>query len=142
MSIELLKNAPETPARLASIRSMERSMAGDAEGWLALFAEDAVVQDPYGPSPMDPSGEGRVGKAEIEKFCAAYIKPDAIRFEIRQTLSSNPNCVVNVGTIIVKHPDGRVGWNEVINIYETNGEGLITLLRSHWDFDANMQTMY
>ena len=73
MSIELVKNAPKTPAREASIRSMELSMAGDGEGWLALFADDAIVQDPYGPSPMDPSGKGRVGKEEIEKFCSAYI---------------------------------------------------------------------
>ena len=79
MSIDLVLNAPKTPARTASIKSMQLSMAGDAQGWLDLFAEDAVVQDPYGPSPMDPEGKGHVGKAAIEKFCAAYIKPDRIR---------------------------------------------------------------
>lgn len=121
---------------------MECSMAGDADGWLALFADDAVVQDPYGPSPMDPSGEGRVGKKAIAEFCAAYIKPDTIRFEIRQTMSANPNCVVNVGTIFVKGPEGRMGWTEVINVYETNDEGLITLLRSYWDFEAQIKTFY
>ena len=142
MSIDLVRNAPPTPARLASIRSMELSMAGDGEAWLALFADDAVVQDPYGPSPMDPSGKGRIGKDEIRKFCAAYIRPDGIRFEIRQTLNGGPNRCVNVGTIIAKSPDGRVGWNEVINIYEVNDAGLITLLRSYWDFDANQQTMF
>ena len=82
MSIDLVKNAPKTPAREASIQSMELAMAGDGEGWLALFADDAVVQDPYGKSPMDPEGLGRVGKEEIGKFCAAYIRPGAIKFEV------------------------------------------------------------
>jgi len=141
MSIDLVLNAPKTPARTASIKSMQLSMAGDAEGWLDLFADDAVVQDPYGPSPMDPSGEGQVGKEAIAKFCAAYIKPDRIRFEIRQTLNGNGSCV-NVGTIYAKGPDGKVGWNEVINIYEVNDAGKITLLRSYWDFDANMKTLF
>ena len=140
MSIDLVRNAPDTPARRASIQSMELSMAGDAEGWLALFADDAVVQDPYGPSPMDPEGKGQVGKEAIAKFCAAYIKPDTIRFEIRQTLNGNGACV-NVGTIFSKR-DGKMAWNEVINIYEVNEAGKITLLRSYWDFDANMKSMF
>jgi len=141
MSIDVLKNAPQTPARRASVLSMERSMAGDAEGWLDLFAEDAVIQDPYGPSPMDPTGKGHVGKAAIAEFCAAYIQPDRIRFEIRQTLNGGGACV-NVGTIFTKGPDGQVGWNEIINIYEVNEAGKITLLRSYWDFEANQKSMF
>lgn len=141
MSIDLVLNAPKTPARTASIESMRRSMAGDGPGWLDLFAEDAIVQDPYGPSPMDPEGKGRVGKSEIEAFCANYIKPDTIRFEIRQTVTSGPACV-NIGTIYAKRPDGKVAWNEVVNVYEVNDAGKITLLRSYWDFDANMQSAF
>ena len=141
MSIDLVKNAPQTSARNASIKSMELAMEGDGEGWLALFADDAIVQDPSGPSPMDPSGRGRIGKEEIGKFCSAYIRPDSIRFEVRQTLNGGGACV-NVGTIYTKDPDGRVGWNEVINVYEVNEAGLITLLRSYWDFDANQKTTF
>ena len=141
MSIDLVINAPPTPARLASIESMKRAMAGDAEGWLDLFAEDAVLQDPYGPSPMDPSGRGRVGKQEIQEFSASFIKPDNIRFQIRQTIASGP-AVVNIGTIFVKWPDGRFGWNEVVNVYEVDEVGKITLLRAYWDFDANLKTAF
>jgi steroid delta-isomerase len=141
MSIDLVINAPKTPARLASIESMQCAMAGDAEGWLDLFAEDAVLQDPYGISPMDPTGLGRVGKEEIAKFCAQYIKPDNIRFEVRQTITSG-HAVVNIGTIYVKWPDGRVAWNEVVNVYEVNDSGKITLLRAYWDFEANLKTAF
>ena len=135
MSIDLVLNAPQTPARAASIQSMRLAEAGDAKGWLDLFAEDAVVQDPYGPSPMDPAGEGHRGKAAIEKFCGAYIKPDMIRFEIRQTVTAGGACV-NIGTIIGKRPNGGASWNEVVNVYEVNEAGKIVLLRSYWDFEA------
>lgn len=141
MSIDIVLKAPQTPARIASIRSMQLSEAGDAEGWLALFADDAVVQDPYGPSPMDPEGRGHVGREAIGKFCAAYIRPDAIRFEIRQTVSSGGACV-NVGTIFTKQPGGVAGWNEVVNVYEVNDAGLITLLRSYWDFEAAARSSF
>lgn len=141
MSIDLVRNAPKTPARTASIRSMEYSMRGDAKAWLDLFADDAIVQDPYGPSPMDPKGKGHLGKAAIEKFCAAYIQPDRIRFEVRQTLMSGGACV-NVGTIFAKAFDGRFAWNEVINVYEVDAAGKITLLRSYWDYEANQKSAF
>ena len=135
MAIDIVLNAPQTPARAASIQSMRLAEAGDAKAWLELFAEDAVVQDPYGPSPMDPTGNGQVGKQAIAKFCAAYIRPDSIRFQIRQTLNSGGACV-NVGTIYAKRPGGIASWNEVVNVYEVNETGKISLLRSYWDFEA------
>jgi len=141
MSIEVVLSAPQTPARRASIESMKAAMDGDARAWVDLFSEDAVVQDPYGSSPMDPTGRGRVGKKEIEEFAAVYIKPDAIRFQIRQTITSG-DAVVNVGTIFVRWPDGRFGWNEVVNAYEVDDVGKITLLRAYWDFDANLKTAF
>jgi ketosteroid isomerase-like protein len=90
---------------------------------------------------MDPTGRGRVGRAEIAEFASAFIKPDTLRFEIRQTITSG-DAVVNVGTIVVRWPDGRVAWNEVVNVYEVDAEGRITLLRAYWDFDANQKTAF
>jgi hypothetical protein len=34
--------------------------ARDRDGW--LFTDDAVVQDPIGPSPFDPDGNGHQGR--------------------------------------------------------------------------------
>ncbi len=141
MSIDLVINAPKTPAREASIASMRLAMAGDVDRWLELFAEDALLQDPYGRSPMDPTGEGRVGKKAIAEFGSIFIKPDRLRFEIRQTITSGDACV-NIGTIFVKLPDGKAAWSEVVNVYEVNQPGEITLLRSYWDFDANLKSAY
>ena len=49
------------PARAASQASMAAVTAGDRAAWLALFAADAVVEDPIGPSMFDPDGAGHRG---------------------------------------------------------------------------------
>jgi steroid Delta-isomerase len=141
MAIDIVLSAPKTLARTASIRSMQLAEAGDAKAWLDLFAEDALVQDPYGPSPMDPAGRGHLGKEAIGKFCAAYIRPDSIRFEIRQTVTSGGACV-NIGTIYGKRPGGIASWTEVVNVYEVDDGGRITLLRSYWDFEAGSKATF
>ena len=63
-----------------------------------------------------------------------------LRFEIRQTVTSGPACV-NIGTIYTRRPEGAA-WSEVVNVYEVNDAGKITLLRSYWDFDAQLKTAF
>lgn len=58
----------------ANIQSITLAMKGDREGWLALYADDAVVKDPVGKSPFDTSGEGHKGKAGIAKFWDTVIE--------------------------------------------------------------------
>src|SRR5690606_33867080 len=65
---ELPDDLPDHPARSASIASMTAVEAGDRDGWLALFAPDAVVEDPIGPSPFDPEGKGHHGRDAIAAF--------------------------------------------------------------------------
>ena len=140
-SIQVLLDAPQTPARKAAIQSIQLATAGEGEKWLELFAEDALVQDPYGASPFDPDGKGHRGKAAIKQFCADHIRPGGIRFQVRQTLGGPNHCVL-VGTITTKAPDGKVAWCEIVNHYEVNDQGKITLLRSFWDFDARNKTEF
>ena len=56
-------NTTEHPARLAGLNSVRNVKAKDKAAWLALFADDAVIEDPVGVSPLDPSGQGHRGKA-------------------------------------------------------------------------------
>ena len=140
-SIQALLDARPTPARDAVIQSIQLSTAGDGEAWLDLFAEDAIVQDPYGPSPMNPSGEGHRGKAAIQEFCAAHIRPGGIKFQVRQAITAGDACVI-VGTITTKAPDGTVAWCEIFNLYEVDDQGKITRLRSFWDFEAMGETAF
>ena len=65
--------------------------ARDREGWLALFTEDAVVEDPIGPSMFDPEGLGHRGKDAIGKFFDNVIAPnDKIKFTIGSPTSAAP----------------------------------------------------
>jgi steroid Delta-isomerase len=70
-------------ARDLARRSQSAVRRKDREAWLRLFAPDAVVADPIGPSPLDPGGEGYRGLAAIAAFYDAVIAPnEQIDFEI------------------------------------------------------------
>ena len=56
------------PAIKAHLTSINCAQNGEKENWLALFADDAILHDPVGPSPHDPSGEGFRGKERLEAF--------------------------------------------------------------------------
>jgi SnoaL-like domain len=54
--------------------------------WLSLFAPDAVVEDPIGPSPLDPEGVGHRGPAAIAAFYDTVIAPAGrITFQIERS---------------------------------------------------------
>src|SRR5487761_2428954 len=73
-------------ARELGRRSRAAVHAKDRDGWLGLFADDAVVQDPIGPSPFDPDGNGHRGPAAIAAFYDNVIdRADSIAFEIERS---------------------------------------------------------
>jgi SnoaL-like protein len=59
-------------------RSPEHVAAHDRERWLALFGEDALVEDPVG-SPPAPKATGK-----LARFWDTFIAPHEIRFEVRR----------------------------------------------------------
>jgi hypothetical protein len=84
-------------------------------------------------------GTSRQGRNR-EILCGSH-RPGGIRFQIRQTGGGGNACVA-VGTITTKSPDGKVAWCEVVNLYEVDEAGKITLLRSYWDFDAMVKSVF
>src|SRR3712207_7847446 len=70
-------NAPngDHPARAASQRSYAAVAAGDLDRWLEVYAEDAVIEDPVGPSMFDPDGRGHYGHDGIRAFWEKAIAP-------------------------------------------------------------------
>ena len=48
----------KTKAQELGFLSRDYAVAKDKKNWLSLFADDAIVQDPIGVSPLDPEGEG------------------------------------------------------------------------------------
>lgn len=131
---ELPDDLPDHPARAASIASMTAVESGDRETWLSLFADDAVVQDPIGVSPLDPSGEGHRGRAAIGAFYDNVIGPNDVRFRIRESWESG-NEVANVGRITTTMPDGLVVHTDGVFTYRIDDDGKVTALRAYWSID-------
>ena len=126
-------------ARELGIRSRAAVHARDRDGWLELFADDALVQDPIGPSPFDPEGTGHRGKEAIAAFYDTVIAPsEAIDFEINQSyLSGGGDEVADVGIIRTTIAGGtHQAVVHVVMTYRSNGANKIAALRAYWEFDA------
>jgi len=86
-------------ARDLARRSQAAVKAKDRAGWLSLFAPDAIVQDPIGPSPFNPDGAGHRGPEAIAAFYDTVIAPnDLITFEIEDSFLCGDE-VADVGVI-------------------------------------------
>lgn len=122
-------------AREMGLTSMAKAEARDREGWLALFADDAVVQDPVGPSPFDAEGNGQRGIEAITAFYDNVISAsERVKFDMRQSSECAEECAF-AGTIHITLPGGKQGSVDLVNIYRVNAEGKIASLRSFWEFD-------
>ena len=126
--------ANEHPARLAAQGSMRAVLAKNKQAWLDLFADDAVVEDPIGVSPLDPAGKGHRGKAAISAFWDNNIGPTNTQFDIRQSYAAG-NEVANVGQINNTMPDGKKIAVPIIITYKVNDHGKIVALRAYWEFE-------
>jgi steroid delta-isomerase len=129
------------PARAAARRSMDAVTRGAKEEWLALFAEDAVVEDPVGPSHFDPSGAGHHGHAAISAFWdKAIALAERFEFDIVDSFAAGDE-VANVGTISAFLPGGIRVDTEGVFVYRVNASGRIISLRAFWETDRAMATM-
>lgn len=126
------KKAQET-----SLKSRDYAMAKDKENWLALFADDAIVQDPVGKSPFDPSGEGHKGKEAIAVFFDKIIAPSNLVMDIVFSLPGGDECA-NYIRITHQLPNGEEYLMNMVTIYTANDEGKLTSLRAFWDFEGLM----
>ena len=125
----------EHPARAASKQSMAAVEGGDRQAWLALFASDAVVQDPIGVSPLDPTGLGHRGVDAIAAFYDTVIAPNRVAFEIRESYAAGDE-VANVGTITTTFDDGGRALVDGVYTYRVDDEGRLVALRAYWEVDA------
>lgn len=118
-----------------SKKSMAMSEAKDRDGWLGLFADDAVVEDPVGPSFVDPDGKGQHGIEAITAFYDNVIsQSESLKFTIRQSIECGDE-VANIGELRITLPGNQVGIVQLANIYKVNSEGKLVSLRSFWEQD-------
>jgi ketosteroid isomerase-like protein len=124
---------PEAPVHVAGKRSREAATAGDKQAWLALFADDAIVEDPIGRSHFDPEGKGHRGKEALAKFFDMAIAPSQLEFHFLETFQCGDE-EANVGNIVIVASGFRVVAEGVFT-YRVNDEGKITALRAYWELD-------
>ena len=122
-------------ARNLARRSQAAVKAKDREAWLSLWAPDAIVQDPVGPSPFDPDGTGHRGPEAIAAFYDKVIAPnDLITFEIENSYLCGDE-VADVGVIRTVLPGGtHMAVVHGVYTYRSNGAGQLIALRAFWEF--------
>jgi len=117
-------------------RSQAAASAGDRETWLGLFAPDAVVQDPIGPSPLDPAGSGHRGTAAIAAFYDTVIgRAERLSFEIERSYLCGDE-VADVGSIHMSLPGGHTAVVCGVFTYRGDGNGKLSALRAYWEFSS------
>ncbi|HSS25904.1 MAG TPA: ketosteroid isomerase family protein [Mycobacterium sp.] len=127
----------DSPALTASQSSWRCSQAHDREGWLALMAEDVVIEDPIGKSVTNPDGTGVRGKEAVGAFFDANIAPNQLTITCEETFpSSSPD---EIAHILVLHSKFEGGFSSTVRgvfTYKVNDAGLITNMRGYWNLDV------
>lgn len=128
------------PARVAGERSRAAVERGDREAWLALWAEDAIIEDPIGVSPIDPTGEGHRGLEAIARFWDDVIRRDPrtrIRFDYHTQYCVGDECAC-VGSLTNHFPDGSSFEVQGVFVYRVNAEGKLVSLRTYWEYEQGV----
>lgn len=132
------------PARRAALLSREYVHTKNREGWLGLYAEDAIIEDPIGVSVIDPQGKGHRGPAAREAFWDNFIAPSNINVDIIDSYAAG-NEVANhaVITTIIDTGDGKALQQRVHGVftYHVNDEGKLLSLRGYWETDDPRNAM-
>jgi steroid delta-isomerase len=112
---------------------MSAVKARDRAGWLALFEDDAVVEDPVGPCEWDPAGQGQRGKAAIGGFYDMFsAAQEAFDFEVHH-LATGGSEVAAFVTLHFTFKDGSTRSQKVISVYKASPAGKIASLRAFWN---------
>lgn len=134
----------EHPARRAALLSREYVHNKNRAGWLGLYADDGIIEDPIGPSPIDPEGRGHRGPAAREAFWDNFIAPASIHIDILDSYAAG-NEVANHAVINVTMDAGpgkqlRQKVHGVMT-YRVNAEGKLLALRAYWEVDDPRNAM-
>lgn len=108
------------------------AMSGDdVEKVVALYADDAVVEDPVGSDPFN-------GVEAIRGFYT-----ESIAAVGKMELEGNPRVRGNIGVCaMLAHPKGAEGVMivETLDVMSFNEEGKITAMTAYWG-DSNIRTV-
>jgi steroid delta-isomerase len=116
-----------TPEQIRDVveRYVKSWEAGDKEGWVGCFADDAEQIDPY-PQPAN------VGREAIARFFdTARSLVEEYRFTTHYSAVAGDRCAMTF-TLALKTGDTTVEFDGV-DLFEVNDDGLISRLTAYWD---------
>ena len=126
-----------------SLVSRECLKTKDKERWLGMFAEDGIIEDPIGPTMLDPDGQGHATPEAREAFYDRNIANADIEYIIHDTFTSHRECA-NIVTLNVLMDIGGKKYSQQVNgvfTYACNEEGKLTALRGFWEFEEGAATL-
>jgi steroid delta-isomerase len=127
----------QSPALTASQNSWRCVQAHDRQGWLALMADDVVIEDPIGPSVTNPDGNGVRGKEAVAAFYDSNIAANQLRITCEETFpSSSPNEVAHILVLRSKFEGGFTSTVRGVFTYRVDDDGLIASMRGYWNMDV------
>lgn len=134
MAEQTIQQSPALTASQASWRCVQNR---DREGWLALMADDVVIEDPIGESFTNPDGNGVRGKQAVGEFYDNIVEANQTTITCEETFgSSSGNEIAHIlqlhFNIAGEHPASVRG----VFTYRVNDAGLLTNLRGYWNMDA------
>jgi steroid Delta-isomerase len=141
---ELDPKTEKNPARKVSLLSREYVHNHDKKGWLAMFAEDGVIEDPIGVSMLDPKGQGHRTPAERETFWDKNIANSDIKITIHHSYAT-ANEVANHVTLDIIIPMGDKKFQQQtkgIFTYKVDDKGKLLALRGYWEVEESMKTLH
>jgi steroid Delta-isomerase len=121
------------PAQRAGARSARYASQGNRAAWLDLYAEDAVIEDPVGISPLDPSGRGHRGREALASFWDRVIAPGKMTYVIRESYACGDECA-NVWSVTNTLPGDVHITVDLVSVYRVNPAGKLMSMRAYWNY--------
>ena len=123
----------ESNLAMIAARNSWRCVQGHLKDeWLALMAQDVVIEDPIGPSPLDPAGNGHRGHEAVSAFWDQNIAPNQIHIESHESFTGGLEAA-HVLTLTTTFPSGMRMEVRGIFTYHCDEHGLLTALRGYWE---------
>ena len=128
------------PAAVAARTAMDAVAAGDRDAWLSCYADDAVLHDPVGGSPLDPQGAGLRGRDALEQFWQLAVAPNQVRFDIAAVHAAGAEAAV-VATVTTRFAHGAVAGYDGVFVYTIDDDRRIVSLRGYWDVQRLLSSL-
>lgn len=124
--------ADDNPAMIAARNSWSAVQRKAKEDWLALMADEVVIEDPIGVSPLDPVGKGHCGLDAVRAFWDKNIAPSSVAIETHSSFSAGLESA-HIMTLTTTFPNGGKMVVNGIFTYRVNEAGKLVSLRGYWE---------